>query len=329
MRITRDLFPRRKPPVRLPAFVDQSLYYCSGVAFAALIVGVLFGVCLLISGCKFVTRDAEPSATAGKPAAAQVEDARSKSSALFGTIGAQPDASAPVKRLAEVGEHLNGAATPQDYAWAEKIAASEKARAEAVALADRQAAEIKALLDRLAAAPSPEELAKAKERADRTAAELDAFASATARNGIIGAAAVLLCGFLAWQFSNARIFLWGVLASFALNLEPYLVKRISESPALGWVLGALVILGGALVAYETWVEFRKTAAREATAAPVTEAAASSVAPTVTNAATAGCTRLFTKVKAWVAVALLWIRARFGKAAAATPNATAAPKAPAE
>ena len=305
MRITKDLF-RREPPVQLPGFVRQNLYHVTGV-FSAVLVGILFAA-LSLAGCKFVGCGAEPAPAAGKPAVAQVEDARSKSSALFGTIGDQPGVTPPVQRLAEVGEHLNGAATPQDYAWAEKIAASEKARAEAVALADRQAAEIKALLGRLASAPSPEELAKAKERADRTAAELDAFASATARNGIIGAAAVLLCGFLAWQFTNARIFLWGVLASFALNVEPYVVKRLAESPVLSWTLGILITLGAAFAVYE------------ATKGDLVNGITADAKASAGGAPASGLfSRAWRAVRARVAAALLWIRARFGKAAP-TPQA---------
>ena len=304
-----DLF-RREPPVVLPSFVKQGLFYVSG-AFTAVLVAALFAA-LTFAGCKFSAPKAESAPAAGKAAAASIEDARSKSSALFGTIGAQPGVTPPVQRLAEVGEHLNGAATPQDYAWAEKISAaefSEKARAEAVALADRQAAEIKALLGRLAAAPSPEELAKAKERADRTAAELDAFASATARNGIIGAAAVLLCGVLAWQFTNARIFLWGVLASMSLNVEPYVVKRLAESPVLSWTLGILITLGAAFAVYE------------ATKGDLVNGITADAKASAGGLPASGLlTRAWHAVRARVAAALLWIRARFGKSAPTPPAA---------
>lgn len=308
MRFLKNFFRRepRPQPVQLPAFVDQSLFRFSLVVTVAVFIMALLA-CLAFAGCEgYGTRVQDPVPVSGKATSAAVEDARSKSSALFGTIGSQPDASAPTKRMAEVGEHLNGSATPQDYAWAEKIAASEKARVDAVALADARAAEISTLLAKLAAAPSPEELAKAKERADRVAAELDAFSSATARNGIIGVGVVLLCGFLAWQFNNPRIFGWGVAGSFALNLEPYVVKRIAESPVLGWTLGGLIVLGGVLAAWEALKGDKEK---------------SSSAPGVSGGVAAWCERLRARLKAWFAAALLWIRTRFGKAPSApTPPA---------
>lgn len=289
---------RRTTPVRLIAWVVP----------AAAVIPVLLA-CLACAGCEWGGAGGQaPVVVSGKATSAAVEDARSKSSALFGTIGAQPDASEPTKRMAEVGEHLNGSATPQDYVWAEKIAASEKARADAVALADARASEIRTLLAKLAASPSPEDLAKAKERADRVAAELDAFSSATARNGIIGVGVVLLCGFLAWQFNNPRIFGWGVAGSFALNLEPYVVKRIAESPVLGWTLAVLITLGAAFAVYE--------AAKGDLLTGIT--AGSEGSPPASESLPA---RAWKAVRARFAAALLWIRTRFGRAPAApTPPA---------
>lgn len=312
MRTTRDLLAAPAPTT-----IPQTLLRC-GRNFAIgllIIVGVWFIMLMgaLMSGC---TEPAGAPALAGdKTLAAANYDARSKSSALFGTIGDRTDAAPEVKRMTQVGERINGAATPQDYDWAKAVAASDKATAEAVKKADLLAARVTDLTAKLAAAPSPEELAAANERTARVKAELDAFAKATARNGIIGAVAIILCAIAAWQFEKVRIFGWGVLGSFSLNLEPYIVKRVSESPVLAWVIGILIAAGGGFALFEigkAWWAGRKAVADagEDARAPAaggtpalpdsTVAAAEKVIAAVEAATPGFFSRLWTKVRAWFA-----------------------------
>lgn len=320
MRITQDLY--REPGV--PAIVGRTT---ARRALAVTVTAVLFlGVLMLLIGA-VTTGCAEPQSATDLPhgdksLVARNNDARSKSSALFGTIGDTPEATAPVRRMAVVGERLNGAATPQDYDWARTLAASDKARDAALVVVDSQAQVIATLTAKLAAAPSPEDFAKAKERGDRVSAELDAFSSATARNGLIGAVLIVAGAIAAWQLNNARIFGWGVLASFSLNLEPYLVKRVAESPVLAWVIGLLIAAGGILAAYETWRSWRSN--RASVTPPLAESPADAPsladAPSPTPVATpstgfAWLAAIRPAIAAWFAKAWAWVLARFGKKSA--------------
>ena len=283
---------------------------------ARLAGGLLIGTIILlftllgfaVAGCQNRSDTGNP--VGDKTLAAVNFEARSKSSALFGTIGDRPDAAPEVKRMTQVGERLNGAATPQDYDWAKAVAASDKARDAAVAKADKLAAQVADLTAKLAAAPSREELQRSEEKGARWKAELDAFARATARNGIIGVVVILVCAVAAWQFERAQIFGWGVLGSFSLNLEPYVVKRVSESPVLPWVIGLLIAAGGGFAAFELVKAWR--ADRKAKAAG--EAGGTPALPGF-------FARLWAKVRAWFAGVALWIRTRFGKAAPVAPGTT--------
>jgi hypothetical protein len=154
-------------------------------------------------------------------------------------------------------------------------------------------------------------------------AELDVFSRATARNGLIGVGVVLLCGFLAWQTNNARIFGWGVLASFSLNLEPHIVKRITESPALGYAIAAVIAAGRAFGLYEAWVSWRKgraaavaTPVAEAVTPPTTATRAAAILATVEPVGASWYTRAVRAVRAWWGALWARLRMRFAKVRAA-------------
>lgn len=97
---TRDLFPRRKPPVRLPAFVGQTLYHVSGVVLAVLLVAALFGACLAFSGCSLwgtpVAKQEQAERKLAESDAALVTEAQKEVAGVKESLAAAPS-SRPVE----------------------------------------------------------------------------------------------------------------------------------------------------------------------------------------------------------------------------------------
>ena len=216
-------------------------------------IGFIAAVVLMaVAGCLNQKTSTDPLAlNGGKGAAAQVADTQSKSSALGEVVVSTPDTPPQAVNAGKAIVSINGPAKASDVTWARKITASEDALVEAqkdlAKLADANAA----LIDKLSHSISPEDAQRLKQRADEAEAALDAF-SFHSRLAVLAGLLVFGIGFVfSWSTDNPKFAGYGFIASFAVNLIPFIIKAVSESLALKIAIPVVFVgLGGA--AFYEW-----------------------------------------------------------------------------